>query len=160
MKFTHINNKHPNMVDVSEKVSGERSAVAECIVNLNKDTLESFANAGWKSKKGPILDTAIIAGTLAAKKTSELIPFCHPLKLQSVKIDILPTNNGRLIIEARVKAFEQTGVEMEALSAVSIAALTIYDMCKSVAKDIFIESTRLLEKRGGKSDYMLNDNKE
>ena len=160
MKFTHINNKHPNMVDVSEKVSSERSAVAECIVNLNKDTLESFADAGWKSKKGAILDTAIIAGTMAAKKTSELIPFCHPLKLQSVKIDILPTNNGRLIIEARVKAFEQTGVEMEALSAVSIAALTIYDMCKSVAKDIFIESTRLLEKRGGKSDYTLNDNKE
>ena len=160
MKFTHINNKHPNMVDVSEKVSSERSAVAECIVNLNKDTLESLEDAGWKSKKGPILDTAIIAGTMAAKKTSELIPFCHPLKLQSVKIDILPTNNGRLIIEARVKAFEQTGVEMEALSAVSIAALTIYDMCKSVAKDIFIESTRLLEKRGGKSDYTLNDNKE
>ena len=160
MKFTHINNKHPNMVDVSEKVSSERSAVAECIVNLNKDTLESFVDAGWKSKKGAILDTAIIAGTMAAKKTSELIPFCHPLKLQSVKIDILPTNNGRLIIEARVKAFEQTGVEMEALSAVSVAALTIYDMCKSVAKDISIESTRLLEKRGGKSDYMLNDNKD
>ena len=161
MKFTHINDyKHPNMVDVSEKISNERFAVAECIVNLDKDILESFEDAGWKSKKGPILDTAIIAGTMAAKKTSELIPFCHPLKLQSVKIDITPTSNGRLRIEARVKAFEQTGVEMEALSAVSIAALTIYDMCKSVAKDIFIESTRLLEKRGGKSDYTLNDNKE
>ena len=109
MKFTHIdNNKHPNMVDVSEKVSGERSAVAECIVNLNKDTLESFADAGWKSKKGAILDTAIIAGTMAAKKTSELIPFCHPLKLQSVKIGISTTDNGRIRIEARVKAFEQT----------------------------------------------------
>jgi len=160
MKFTHINKKHPNMVDVSEKASSERSAVAECIVNLNKDTFESFEDAGWKSKKGPIFDTAIIAGTMAAKKTSELIPFCHPLKLQSVKIDITTTDNGRIKIVARVKAFEQTGVEMEALSAVSVAALTIYDMCKSVAKDISIESTRLLEKRGGKSDYMLNDNKE
>ena len=160
MEFTHINNKHPNMVDVSEKVFSERSAVAECIVKLNKDTLKSLEDTGWKSKKGSILDTAIIAGTMAAKKTSELIPFCHPLKLQSVKIDISPTSNGRLIIEARVKACEQTGVEMEALSAVSIAALTIYDMCKSVAKDIFIESTRLLEKRGGKSDYTLNDSKE
>ena len=89
----------------------------------------------------------------AAEKTSELIPFCHPLKLQSVKIGISTTDNGRIRIEARVKAFEQTGVEMEALSAVSVAALTIYDMCKSVAKDISIESTRLLEKRGGKSDY-------
>ena len=160
MKFTHINNKHPNMVDVSEKVPSERSALSECFVILNIYTLESFDNVFCKSKKGPILDTAIIVGILSAKKTSELIPFCHPLKLQSVKIDISPTNNGRLIIEARVKAFEQTGVEMEALSAVSIAALTIYDMCKSVAKDIFIESTRLLEKRGGKSDYTINDNKE
>ncbi len=153
MKFTHINKKHPNMVDVSEKVSSERSAVAECIVNLNKDTFESFEDAGWESKKGPIFDTAIIAGTMAAKKTSELIPFCHPLKLQSVKIDITTTDNGRIRIVARVKAFEQTGVEMEALSAVNVAALTIYDMCKSVAKDISIESTRLLEKQGGKTDY-------
>ncbi len=154
MKFTHINdNEHPNMVDVSEKVSSERSAVAECVVSLNKDTFESFEDAGWKSKKGPIFDTAIIAGTMAAKKTSELIPFCHPLKLQSVKIDIPTTDNGRIRIVARVKAFGQTGVEMEALSAVSVAALTIYDMCKSVAKDISIESTRLLEKHGGKSDY-------
>ncbi len=136
MKFTHINdNKHPNMVDVSEKVYSERSAVAECIVNLNKDTFESFEDAGWKSKKGSIFDTAIIAGTMAAKKTSELIPFCHSLKLQSVKVDISPVDKGRIRIVARVKAFEQTGVEMEALSAVSVSALTIYDMCKSAAKD-------------------------
>ena len=152
MKFTHIdNNKHPNMVDVSEKVSGERSAVAECIVNLNKDTLESFADAGWKSKKGAILDTAIIAGTMAAKKTSELIPFCHPLKLQSVKIDISPIDNGRIRIEARVKAFEQTGVEMEALTAVSVATLTIYDMCKAVDRDMQISDIRLISKTGGQS---------
>ena len=157
MKFTHINdNKHPNMVDVSEKVFSERSAVAECIVNFNKDTFKSFEDAGWKSKKGSIFDTAIIAGTMAAKKTSELIPFCHSLKLQSVKVDISPVDKGRIRIVARVKAFEQTGVEMEALSAVSVSALTIYDMCKSAAKDMSIESTRLLEKQGGKSDYTLN----
>ena len=144
MKFTHINNKHPNMVDVSEKVFSERSAVAECIVNLNKDTLESFEDADWNSKKGPILDTAIIAGTMAAKKTSELIPFCHPLKLQSVKIDISPTNNGRLIIEARVKAFEQTGVEMEAIMGVNAALITIYDLSKIVNPDLLIQHTRLL----------------
>ena len=144
------------MVDVSEKISSDRSAIAECIVNLNDEILRSFADAGWKSKKGPILDTAIIAGTLAAKKTSELIPFCHHLKLQSVKIDIFPIDDSRLRIEARVKALEQTGVEMEALSAVSVAALTIYDMCKSASKDISIEYTRLLEKSGGKSDYNLD----
>lgn len=159
MKFTHIdNNKHPNMVDVSEKLSSDRSALAECVVNLNDKILRSFAESGWKSKKGPILDTAIIAGTLAAKKTSELIPFCHPLKLQSVKIDIFPIDDSRLRIEARVKALEQTGVEMEALSAVSVAALTIYDMCKSASKDISIEYIRLLEKSGGKSDYKLDGN--
>ena len=159
MKFTHINNNdHPNMVDVSEKTSNDRHAVAECIVNLGVDILKSFEDANWTSKKGPILDTAVIAGTMAAKKTSELIPFCHPLKLQSVKIDITSIDESRLRIEARVKAFEQTGVEMEALSAVSVAALTIYDMCKSASKEISIECTQLLEKSGGKSDYKLNTN--
>ena len=115
--------------------------------------MAAFAQAGWSCKKGPILDTAIIAGTMAAKKTSELIPFCHPLNLKSVKIDIAPVDEARLRIEARVKVLDQTGVEMEALTAVSGAALTIYDMCKAVSKDIVIESTRLVEKTGGKSDY-------
>ena len=91
---------------------------------------------------------------MAAKKTSELIPFCHPLKLQSVKIDIPTTDNGRIRIVARVKAFEQTGVEMEALTGASVAALTLYDMCKSVSKAMVIESIKMIEKTGGKSgDY-------
>lgn len=141
------------MVDVSEKETTERTAVAEAFVYLGPDIMKAFADSGWGSKKGPILDTAIIAGTMAAKKTSELIPFCHPLNLKSVKIEITPCDEARLRIEARVKVLDQTGVEMEALTAASGAALTVYDMCKAVSKDIVIESTRLVEKTGGKSDY-------
>ncbi|MEN8662804.1 MAG: cyclic pyranopterin monophosphate synthase MoaC [Lentimonas sp.] len=154
MEFTHLDKaQRPTMVDVSQKSATERTAVAEGFVYLGTEIMAAFKEAGWSSKKGPILDTAIIAGTMAAKKTSELIPFCHPLNLKSVKIDIAPVDEARLRIEVCVKVVDQTGVEMEALTAVSGAALTIYDMCKAVSKDIVIESTRLVEKTGGKSDY-------
>jgi cyclic pyranopterin phosphate synthase len=154
MEFTHIDkDQRPTMVDVSEKNVTERIAIAENFVNLGPEIMSAFAEAGWSSKKGPILDTAIIAGTMAAKKTSELIPFCHPLNLKSVKIKIEPADSARLRIEAKVKVLDQTGVEMEALTAASGAALTIYDMCKAVSKDITIESTRLVVKTGGKSDF-------
>lgn len=154
MDFTHIDkDQHPTMVDVSSKSATTRTATAECFVYLGKEIMDAFAEAGWSSKKGPILDTAIIAGTMAAKKTSELIPFCHPLNLKSVKIEISPADEARLRIEARVKVLDQTGVEMEALTAASAAALTIYDMCKAASKAIVIEATRLVEKTGGQSDY-------
>jgi cyclic pyranopterin phosphate synthase len=154
MEFTHLDkDQRPTMVDVSDKATTERIAVAESFVRLGPEIMSAFAEAGWSSKKGPILDTAIIAGTMAAKKTSELIPFCHPLNIKSVKIDIAPCDEARLRIEARVKVLDQTGVEMEALTAASGAALTIYDMCKSASKEIVIESTRLIEKTGGKSDF-------
>ena len=154
MDFTHIDkDQRPTMVDVSEKGITERIAIAESSVLLGKDIMAAFEEANWGSKKGPILDTAIIAGTMAAKKTSELIPFCHPLNLKSVKIKVEPADAERLRIEARVKVLDQTGVEMEALTAASVAALTIYDMCKAVSKDIVIEHTRLVEKTGGKSDF-------
>jgi cyclic pyranopterin phosphate synthase len=157
MEFTHIDkDQRPTMVDVSAKGVTERTAIAECFVYLGTEIMSAFAEAGWSCKKGPILDTAIIAGTMAAKKTSELIPFCHPLNLKSIKIEIAPFDEARLRIEARVKVLDQTGVEMEALTAASGAALTIYDMCKAVSKDIVIESTRLVEKTGGKSDYRLH----
>jgi len=153
MEFTHLDpDRRPGMVDVSEKDVTARTAVAECHVRLGPEILRSFADAGWHSKKGPILDTAVIAGTMAAKRTSELIPFCHNLNLKSVKIDIAPADDARLRIEARVKVSDRTGVEMEALTAASMAALTLYDMCKSASKDIVIEATRLIEKTGGKSD--------
>lgn len=154
MDFTHIDkDQRPTMVDVSSKSVSERIAVAESTVYLGTEILKEFEAAGWSSKKGPILDTAIIAGTMAAKKTSELIPFCHPLNLKSVKLAIRAVDSARLRIEARVKVLDQTGVEMEALTAASAAALTIYDMCKALSHEIVIESTRLVEKTGGKSDY-------
>jgi cyclic pyranopterin phosphate synthase len=154
MEFTHLDKKQsPAMVDVSAKAATARMAVAESFVHLGPAILAAFSEAGWSSKKGPIIDTAIIAGTMAAKRTSELIPFCHPLNLKSIKIDIVPFDHARLRIEARVKVLDQTGVEMEALTAASVAALTIYDMCKSASKEIVIENTRLVEKTGGKSDY-------
>lgn len=154
MEFTHLDKKHsPTMVDVSAKAATARTAVAESFVHLGPAILAAFSEAGWSCKKGPIIDTAIIAGTMAAKKTSDLIPFCHPLNLKSVKIEITPVDDARLRIEARVKVLDQTGVEMEALTAASVAALTIYDMCKSASKEIVIEATRLVEKTGGKSDY-------
>ena len=154
MEFTHIDkDQRPTMVDVSKKGVTERVAIAEGFVYLGPDIMTQLTEAAWNSKKGPIIDTAIIAGTMAAKKTSELIPFCHPLNLKSVKITIEPVDEARLRIEARVKVLDQTGVEMEALTAVSGAALTIYDMCKAASKAIVIESTRLVSKTGGKSEF-------
>jgi cyclic pyranopterin phosphate synthase len=154
MEFTHIDKaQKPTMVDVSDKTVTERIAIAESIIFLGEEVMAAFSESGWSSKKGPIIDTAIIAGTMAAKKTSDLIPFCHPLNLKSVKIRIEPVGGARLRVEARVKVLDQTGVEMEALTGASVAALTIYDMCKAVSKNIVIENTRLLEKTGGKSDF-------
>ncbi|CAA6695450.1 MULTISPECIES: cyclic pyranopterin monophosphate synthase MoaC [unclassified Lentimonas] len=157
MEFTHIDkDQRPTMVDVSEKNVTERTAIAESFVNLGPEIMSALTEAGWSGKKGPILDTAVIAGTMAAKKTSELIPFCHPLNLKSIKIKIEPVDDSRLRIEAFVKVLDQTGIEMEALTAASVAALTIYDMCKAVSKDIVIAETRLVKKTGGKSDYTLS----
>ncbi len=154
MEFTHLDpEKRPAMVDVSPKPATGRTAVAECYVVLGEAIMTALAETGWASTKGPILDTAIIAGTMAAKKTAELIPFCHSLNLKSVKIRIEPFDAAQLRIEASVKVLDQTGVEMEALTAASVAALTIYDMCKSASKSILIKETRLIEKTGGKSDY-------
>lgn len=141
------------MVDVSDKANTQRSAEAESLVYLGPEILQSLQSQGWNSPKGPIIDTAIIAGTMAAKKTSELIPFCHPLGLKSIKLKIEPHDDSRLRILASVKVNEATGVEMEALTAASVAALTLYDMCKAASKALVIEHTRLLAKTGGKSDY-------
>ena len=141
------------MVDVSAKSVSERTAIAEGFVRIGPEIMRALAENAWSSKKGPIIDTAIIAGTMGAKKTSELIPFCHSLNLKSVEIAIEPVDEARLRIEALVKVSDQTGVEMEALTAVSVASLTIYDMCKSASKEIVIESSRLVKKTGGKSDF-------
>jgi len=149
--FTHIDEKGSvRMVDVTEKEPTDRRAVAQGIVSMNPATFRMIKNR--KVKKGNVIETARIAGIMAAKKTSDLIPMCHPLNLTHVAVDFYPDESSSSIrIESSVKIFSQTGVEMEALTAVSVAALTIYDMCKSYDREIVISNIRLLEKEGGKS---------
>ena len=142
------------MVDVADKAVTARTAVAEARVLLPEEVAKSLAVAGFATKKGPVFSTAIIAGTMAAKRTHELIPFCHPLALEKCRIDIENIGN-EVVIRCEVGVHHKTGVEMEALTGASVAALTVYDMCKALSHDIRIEGTRLLEKRGGKSDFGL-----
>ena len=150
-KFTHIDKKgRPKMVDVTSKPSTEREAVARGSVYMKKKTFELITKG--KVSKGDVLSVAKIAGIMAAKRTYEVIPLCHPLNITSVEIDFkLDDSKNRVDIESRVKTTGQTGVEMEALTSVSAAALTIYDMCKAVDKEITISDIMLMEKSGGKS---------
>ncbi len=141
------------MVDVSEKGISLRQARAQAKLKLGQEIMLELNNGEIKSKKGPVFATAIIAGTMAAKKTSELIPFCHPVALEAIKIEINAINASEVLIEASVKTSHKTGVEMEALVAVNIAALTVYDMCKAMSQKIEISESYLLAKTGGKADY-------
>lgn len=150
-KFTHIDEKgHVRMVDVTAKKPTERNAVAGGMISMNPETFDLIQNR--KVKKGNVLEAARIAGIMAAKKTAELIPMCHPLNITHIQVDFSPDAAASCIrIEAAVRAIDQTGVEMEAITAVSIAALTIYDMCKSTDKEMTISNIQLLKKSGGKS---------
>ncbi len=151
--FTHVSQDGaPAMVDVGSKSVTARSAIAESRVRLPAAVAAALRGAGYSTKKGPIFHTAIIAGTMAAKRTHELIPFCHPLGLERCRIDIEPAGDD-IVIRCEVGVHHRTGVEMEALTGASVAALTIYDMCKALSHDIVILETRLLEKHGGKSDF-------
>lgn len=151
MQFTHINqNGEANMVDVSMKPDSVREARAEALITMNAETLQMIISGDHH--KGDVFATARIAGIQAAKRTWELIPLCHPLLLSKVEVQLeaLPETN-QVRIESLCKLTGKTGVEMEALTAASVAALTIYDMCKAVQKDMVIEQVRLLAKSGGKS---------
>jgi len=150
-EFTHMDAKgHVRMVDVTDKAATARKAVAQAVVKMQSGTLEMILNQNLK--KGNVLETARIAGVMAAKKTHDLIPMCHPLKITHVQVDFFPDIPKNTIrIEALVRIFDQTGVEMEALTAASVAALTIYDMCKAVDRKMKIIDLHLLEKSGGKS---------
>ncbi|MGD2272090.1 MAG: cyclic pyranopterin monophosphate synthase MoaC [Desulfobacterales bacterium] len=150
-KFTHIDeNGRVRMVDVTGKDATLRTASAQATVSMKSETLQRIVNR--RIKKGNVLETARIAGIMAAKKTAELIPMCHPLNITHVSVDFLPDKQHHSIqIEAAVRLVGQTGVEMEALAAVSIAALTIYDMCKSIDREMTITDIRLVKKTGGKS---------
>lgn len=140
------------MVDVSAKEVTSRSATAEAKVTVNQVVADQFDGSELVSKKGPVFQTAILAGVMAAKQTSQLIPLCHPLPIDSVKLDIT-FESRTATIRCTVKTTGRTGVEMEALTGASIAALTLHDMCKALDPAITISHIRLLEKTGGKSDY-------
>jgi cyclic pyranopterin phosphate synthase len=140
----------PRMVDVGAKAVTARAACAQAIVRFPPDIAGTLREGGMRAKKGPIIDTAIIAGTLAAKRTHELIPFCHPLAIERCDLRIEFENETDLVIHCAVAIGHKTGVEMEALTGASVAALTVYDMCKALSHEIIIADVRLLEKSGGK----------
>ncbi|AYC31893.1 cyclic pyranopterin monophosphate synthase MoaC [Pseudomonas cavernae] len=150
--LTHLDSQgRANMVDVTDKAVTSREAVAEARVRMRPETLRMIVDG--EHPKGDVFAVARIAGIQAAKKTSELIPLCHPLMLTSVKVELEACGEDAVRIQARCKLAGQTGVEMEALTAASVAALTIYDMCKAVDRGMLIEGVRLLEKLGGKSGH-------
>ena len=153
MKLSHVDNKgNPQMVDVSDKKITKRIARAQATVHLGKLILDQIQNNELITKKGPVFQTAIVAGVMAAKRTSDLIPFCHPLMLEDCQIKIT-VQGERALIASEAKITSKTGVEMEALTAASVAALTIYDMCKALSHEIVIEEIKLMEKTGGKEDF-------
>jgi len=154
MTLSHVNRKNrPAMVNVSAKKITHRTARARAIVALPRAVLAEIGKDDVRSRKGPVLQTAIVAGIMAARRTSELIPLCHPIAIEDCAIDISLDRKNGAVIECSVEAHHKTGVEMEALTGAAVAALTIYDMCKGVSHDIVIKDLRLIEKTGGKRDY-------
>ncbi|MGN6569565.1 MAG: cyclic pyranopterin monophosphate synthase MoaC [Flavipsychrobacter sp.] len=152
--FSHIDEKgRAVMVDVSDKQISHRTATARSIVSLPIEVLQKFTDNDIQTKKGSVMQTAIIAGIMAAKKTGELIPLCHPLGLDNCNLNIQLNAQNELVIDCTASITAKTGVEMEALVGASIAALTVYDMCKALSHDIVIKETKLMSKTGGKHDF-------
>lgn len=153
-ELSHIDAANqPTMVDVSGKAVTLREAHARARVLLPAAVRARVTDGEIQAAKGPVFQTAIIAGTMAAKRTHELIPFCHPLGIEGCKIAISVAADGNLDIDCRVRVSHRTGVEMEALTGATVAALTVYDMCKALSHDIVITDVALVSKSGGKSDY-------
>jgi len=153
-KFTHLDKEdNPTMVDVGDKRVTERVAVARATMSLEDEILDQLENNDIQTKKGPIFQTAILAGIMAVKKTSDLIPLCHPLLINKANVEIKVNDDRKVEIDCTVKVSGKTGVEMEALTGASVAALTIYDMCKGFSHNIIIEEIKLMKKTGGKSDF-------
>jgi len=152
--FSHLNEQgQANMVDVGDKTPTQRIAQAQAIMYLGTDIIQQLEGGDIQTKKGSVFQTARLAGIMAAKKTSDLIPLCHPLALQKVDIDIQVLDEERIRITCLAKVYGRTGVEMEALTGANIAALTVYDMCKAMSLDLRIEAVQLLEKTGGKRNF-------
>ncbi|GAB3924640.1 cyclic pyranopterin monophosphate synthase MoaC [Mucilaginibacter myungsuensis] len=152
--LTHLDNKgNPSMVNVGEKTITKRTATARSIVVLPPEVLAQLTDGHLQTKKGSVFQIAIIAGIMAAKRTGELIPLCHPLGLDNCDVDISLNDDQEVVIDCTASITAKTGVEMEALVGASLAALTIYDMCKAMSHDIVIKETKLMAKTGGKRDF-------
>ena len=152
-KLSHVDTSgNPAMVNVSDKAVTKRTAKARAIINVGPDISRLIKGDELMTKKGPVFQTAILAGVMGAKRTSDLIPLCHPLALEDCQINI-EHRSEKIVITSTATVSGKTGVEMEALTAASVAALTIYDMCKAVSHEIVIEEIKLLEKTGGKNDF-------
>jgi len=152
-KFSHIDDKNkPKMVNVIDKKITKRRALAQADMFLGKEIIALLDNDDIKTKKGPVFQTAIVAGIQGVKRTADMIPMCHPLPLDGISLDIEILNKTHIRIKCSVEMKGKTGVEMEALSGVSIAALTVYDMCKAISQKMIIQEIKVLEKTGGKSD--------
>lgn len=152
-KLSHVSSEGKvNMVNVAEKQVAFRHAVAKARVQLPPQVVEQLTQNNLHVAKGSVIQTAIIAGIMAAKKTGELIPLCHPIGLDAVNLDIQLVEN-ELVIVSKASVHAKTGVEMEALMGASVAALTIYDMCKALSHDIVIREIKLMEKSGGRNDF-------
>lgn len=153
--LSHVDESgRPTMVDVSDKAVTKRTAVAEARVRFPVDVAATLRAAGFATAKGPVFHTAIVAGVMAAKRTHELIPFCHPLGIENCSIEIEMHAGDVAVIRCTVAVHHKTGVEMEALTGASVAALTVYDMCKALSHQIVIDGVRLLEKHGGKREVV------
>ncbi len=156
--FTHLDAQgNPAMVDVGGKQPTRRTARARAIIQLPPEVWERLEGDELHTKKGPVFQTAIIAGIMGAKKTSELIPLCHPLGLDDCKVQIGVGEGGVVIVECTASLTAKTGVEMEALTGATVAALTIYDMCKAFSHDIVIREVKLMAKTGGKRDFQREE---
>jgi len=152
-KLTHLDAANrPTMVDVAAKEVTLRTAVAEARVRLPRGVAQALRESGHRTRKGPVFDTAILAGVMGAKRTHELIPFCHPLGLEQCQVEIAH-RGSELRVRCRVAVHARTGVEMEALTGAAVAALTLYDMCKALSHEIEISGMRLIEKAGGRRAY-------
>ncbi|MBL8298143.1 MAG: cyclic pyranopterin monophosphate synthase MoaC [Rhodanobacteraceae bacterium] len=159
--LSHIDpSGRPRMVDVAAKSASLRQAVAQAIVRFPPDVAAELQRTGLRGKKGAIVDTAIVAGTMAAKRTHELIPFCHPLALERCNFSVEFVSATELCIRCEVGITHKTGVEMEALTGASVAALTVYDMCKALSHEIIIGEVSLLQKSGGKRDFGMDRSQE
>jgi cyclic pyranopterin phosphate synthase len=154
-EFSHVDERRqPAMVDVGGKAVTHRTAVAEARVRFPPAVAEALRESGFETSKGPVFQTAIIAGTMAAKRTHELIPFCHPLAIENCRLEIEMDGRNDAVVRCTVSVHHKTGVEMEALTGASVAALTIYDMCKALSHEIVVTDVRLIEKHGGRRDVM------